>query len=137
MKHTSNASWYDRYQSVECLSQQTTPHVERCPVHYERGQEDARVYYAVSKQSRVHTVLKISRHRPYDVVEAEEESRRRHRGSKRLKVIDHSGPCPSFALLALVTMVTGEPVPTSRGLHSFRFQLNLSSSVHRVTELNS
>jgi len=24
-----------------------------------------------------------------------------------------------------------------RGLHSFRFQLNLSSSVHRVTQLNS
>jgi len=24
-----------------------------------------------------------------------------------------------------------------RGLHSFRFQLNLSSSVHRVTQLDS
>ena len=28
-------------------------------------------------------------------------------------------------------------LPSSRGLHSFRFQLNLSSSVHRVTQLNS
>jgi hypothetical protein len=26
---------------------------------------------------------------------------------------------------------------TGRGLHSFRFQLNFSSSVHRVTQLNS
>jgi len=26
--------------------------------------------------------------------------------------------------------------PMNRGLHSFRFQLNLSSSVHRVTQLN-
>jgi len=27
--------------------------------------------------------------------------------------------------------------PADRGLHSFRFQLNLSSSVHRVTQLDS
>jgi len=27
--------------------------------------------------------------------------------------------------------------PTTRGLHSFPFQLNLSSSVHRITQLNS
>ena len=27
-------------------------------------------------------------------------------------------------------------VPAGRGLHSFRFQLNLSSSLHRVTQLN-
>ena len=26
---------------------------------------------------------------------------------------------------------------TGRGLHSFPFQLNLSSSVHRITKLNS
>jgi len=26
---------------------------------------------------------------------------------------------------------------TGRGLHSFPFQLNLSSSVHRITQLNS
>ena len=115
MKHTRSASWYERYQSEESFSQkkETTPHVKRCPVHYERGQEDARSLYAVSKQSHVYTVLQISRRRPDDGVEDEEESRRRHRGSERFKVINHSGPCPSFALLALVTMVTGEPVPTS------------------------
>jgi hypothetical protein len=27
--------------------------------------------------------------------------------------------------------------PMDRGLHSFRFQLNLSTSVHGVTQLNS
>jgi hypothetical protein len=27
--------------------------------------------------------------------------------------------------------------PVLRGLHSFRIQLNLSSSVHRVTQLNA
>ena len=27
-------------------------------------------------------------------------------------------------------------LPQGRGLHSYRFQLNLSSSVHRVTQLN-
>ena len=31
----------------------------------------------------------------------------------------------------------GAVEPRDRGLHSFRFQLNLSSSVHRVTQLNS
>ena len=29
------------------------------------------------------------------------------------------------------------PLPLSRGLHSFPFQLNLSSSVHRMTQINS
>ena len=29
------------------------------------------------------------------------------------------------------------PGPPSRGLHSFAFQLNLSSSVHRITQLKS
>jgi hypothetical protein len=33
--------------------------------------------------------------------------------------------------------IAGVCVPNARGLHSFRFQLNLSSSVHRVTQLNS
>jgi len=28
-------------------------------------------------------------------------------------------------------------LPQARGLHSFRFQLNLSSSVHRATQLDS
>jgi len=31
----------------------------------------------------------------------------------------------------------GEYGASGSGLHSFRFQLNLSSSVHRVTQLNS
>jgi len=29
------------------------------------------------------------------------------------------------------------PMPSIRGLHSFPFQLNLSSSVHRITQINS
>jgi hypothetical protein len=31
----------------------------------------------------------------------------------------------------------GGSVITGRGLHSFPFQLNLSSSVHRITQINS
>jgi len=31
----------------------------------------------------------------------------------------------------------GMKMVVGRGLHSFRFQLNLSSSVHRLTQLNS
>ena len=47
-------------------------------------------------------------------------------------------PLASAAGLALKwTRVGGLTATAGRGLHSFRFQLNLSSSVHRVTQLNS
>ena len=32
--------------------------------------------------------------------------------------------------------VRGDVRPHRRGVHSFRFQLNLSSSIHRVTQIN-
>jgi hypothetical protein len=51
-------------------------------------------------------------------------------------------PCPEAALLEHQARgrdadehIVGPP-PPARGLHSFRFQLNFSSSVHRVTQLN-
>jgi hypothetical protein len=36
-----------------------------------------------------------------------------------------------------VSTAAATTLPTTRGLHSFPFQLNLRSSVHRMTQMNS
>ena len=41
------------------------------------------------------------------------------------------------SVASLQTIIQGRGVIQNRGLHSFPFQLNLSSSVHRITQLNS
>ena len=41
------------------------------------------------------------------------------------------------ALLAATAAVAASGRPGTRGLHSFPFQLNLSSSDHLITQLNS
>ena len=50
---------------------------------------------------------------------------------------DGCKPLPRSASHAAAKGSHGMGLPSSRGLHSFRFQLNLSSSVHRVSQLNS
>ena len=62
----------------------------------------------------------------------------RNEGSKRASMtwrVTCFGPCRTQ--VTDVDPLSRQSMPLFRGLHSFRFQLNLSSSVHRVNQLNS
>jgi hypothetical protein len=48
-----------------------------------------------------------------------------------------TGSSPSSFAPSVIVVNAVVDAPSPRGLHSFPFQLNLSSSVNRVTQLNS